>query len=388
VISIAREKPIALLLLALLSSFQLALGQARPPEGPAVQQVARDYAPANVVFDTDMWSDIDDMMALAMLHTLQDRHEINLVAVTITTNDPWCASYVDLVDTFYGHPDIPIGVVHDGITSDITLQKLKALGSTAVLQSIPYVRAVSERRNSDGTSIYPHRLVDGSKAAEAVTLLRKTLAAQPDNSVVVIQVGFSSNLARLLDSPPDEFTPLAGSALIKKKVRLLSVMAGNFAETEYQGKKFPKGQPEFNLLMDVPSAQKLFERWPTPIVDSGLEIGLNMLFPAKSIENDFSYVRNHPIADSYRYFQVGDIKWPHDHATFDLTSVLYAARPDSNYFLLSKPGRITVLPGGSSKFEEMEGGTHRCLILEDSQRARTLEAMVMLTSQPPVNRKH
>jgi hypothetical protein len=164
-------------------------------------------------------------------------------------------------------------------------------------------------------------------------------------------------------------------------------MAGKFADTIEDGKKSPKSQSEFNLRLDVTSAQKLFERWPTPIVDSGFEIGLNMLFPAKSIEDDFSYVRNHPIADSYRTFTLGPYKWPHDHSTFDLTAVLYAARPDRGYFTLSKPGKITVLPDGSSKFEEIEGGKQRYLILEDSQRARTLEAMVMLASQPPVNCK-
>src|SRR5215469_395749 len=79
-------------------------------------QAAPSTSPINVIFDTDIWSDIDDMMALAMLHTLQDRHEVNLVAVTISTDDPWCASYVDLVNTFYGHPDIPVGIVHDGMS--------------------------------------------------------------------------------------------------------------------------------------------------------------------------------------------------------------------------------------------------------------------------------
>jgi len=31
--------------------------------------------------------------------------------------------------------------------------------------------------------------------------------------------------------------------------------------------------PEWNNLIDVPAAQKVFSSWPTPIVDSGGEIG-------------------------------------------------------------------------------------------------------------------
>jgi purine nucleosidase len=36
-------------------------------------------------------------------------------------------------------------------------------------------------------------MTDAAQAPEAVWLLRKTLAAQPDGSVVVIQVGYSTN---------------------------------------------------------------------------------------------------------------------------------------------------------------------------------------------------
>jgi len=71
------------------------------------------------------------------------------------------------------------------------------------------------------------------------------------------------------------------------------------------------------------------------------------------------------------------------------TAVLYAARPDEGYFSLSEPGKISVLSDGGSRFEVVAGGAHRYLILTDDQKARTLETMVVLTSQPPVRRaKH
>ena len=58
---------------------------------------------------------------------------------------------------------------------------------------------------------FPIDLLSGRSAPSATAVLRKTLAAQPDHSVVIAQVGFSTNLARLLDSPPDEYSPLTGS---------------------------------------------------------------------------------------------------------------------------------------------------------------------------------
>ena len=145
-------------------------------------------------------------------------------------------------------------------------------------------------------------------------------------------------------------------------------MAGNFAN----------GRSEFNLAQDVPSAVKLFHEWPSPIVVSGFEIGAAMPFPASRIEHDFAYVRDHPVADAYRSF----MKMPYDRPTWDLTAVLYAVRPDDSYFSLSPPGTITVSPDGGSRFDTSAGGKHRYLVLADEQRQRTLEAMILLASQP------
>jgi hypothetical protein len=147
------------------------------------------------------------------------------------------------------------------------------------------------------------------------------------------------------------------------------VMAGNFAT----------GQPEFNLAQDVPSAVKLFHDWPTPIVVSGFEIGIALPFPAERIEHDFAYVQDHPVAEAYRSY----MKMPYDRPTWDLTAVLYAVRPNGRYFSLSQPGTITILPDGSSRFEPSPAGNHRYLRLTDEQRARTLETLILLASEPP-----
>ena len=334
----------------------------------------------NVIFDTDMWSDIDDALALAMLHALENRGEIKLVAVTVNMQEPWCASYVDAIDTFYGRPEIPVGLVRGGKNTE----EIRKEFPETTWPVTEYTRLVSGRKTSGGALMYPHRLTDGSKAPDAVSVLRRTLASQPDGSVVMIEVGYHTNLARLLDSGTDAASPLSGRDLVAHKVRLLSIMAGNFGDSEQDGKVKPKGTPEFNLMVDVPAAQKVYSNWPTPIVDSGFEIGISMLYPAYSIDHDYAYVAHHPIADTYRtYAEETKRKWPHDHPTYDLTAVLYAARPDRDYFSLSKPGKITVLPDGASRFDEADGGTQRYLIMNDEQKARTLEAMVMLASEPP-----
>ena len=314
--------------------------------------------PVPLIFDTDIGNDVDDALALGIIHSLQSRGECMLLAVTITKDHDECAAFVDSVNTFYGRGEIPIGVVRNGVTP--------AQSKFTVLAN----------QKDDGKLRYPRDLVSGKDAPEAVSLLRKTLAAAKDGSVVIAQVGFSTNLARLLDSKADSVSPLNGVDLARKKVRLLSVMAGAFEPIR------GKTHHEYNVVKDIPSAQALAKRWPTPIVYSGFEIGLAIPYPAVSIERDYRYVKHHPLAESYYLYNPP----PHNRPTWDLTSVLYGVRPKRSYFNLSQPGRVTVDGKGVTSFEPIKNGPHRYLIATPKQKVRVTEALVQLSSQPPRNR--
>ena len=323
--------------------------------------------PVRVIFDTDMYGDIDDALALAMLHAFEGRGEIELLAVTISTQAKWPARFVHVINTFYGRGGIPIGVVSGGVTPQI-------------LEASRFGRYLPSPDGINFTQYVARDEPDATAHEEAVTLLRRVLVDQPDQSVVLIGVGYMTNLARLLDSQPDSASSLEGRVLVGRKVKFLSAMVGDFSAT---------GGQEFNLEMDVPAARKVFEQWPTPIVVSGSEVGARLLFPQSAIDRYFGYVDHHPIAETYNYaarfyrqFSQQPGK-PHDHATYDLTSVLYAARPEGAYFTFSGAGRVEVLEGGRATFIPDPRGRHRILGLEDAQEARTLEAMILLASQPP-----
>jgi inosine-uridine nucleoside N-ribohydrolase len=210
------------------------------------------------------------------------------------------------------------------------------------------------------SGFYPHKLQDQKDAPDAVSVLRRILAKEKDHSVVIVQVGFSTNLAKLLETD---------RALVARKVKMLSVMAG----------AFPTGRKEFNVVTDIPSAKKVFADWPGPIVASGFEIGQSILYPASSIEKDYSYVPHHPIADAYRLY----MKMPYDRPTWDLTAVLYAVRPDAGYFGLSAPGTVTVDDTGVTHFVESSNGKQRYLTVTPEQRQKVLSAMIELASAPP-----
>ena len=309
--------------------------------------------PLRVIFDTDVGNDIDDALALAMLHALQSRGECRLLAVTLTKDSAYAVQFVDLVNTFYGRDEIPIGRVQQGKTPEP--------GN--------YLKVIAEARDEHGALLYPRRLAPDAVVPDALALLRKTLAAQPDGSVVLIQVGFFSNYARLLESPPDEFSPLAGRELIARKVKRLSAMAGRFFDKER----------EYNVFVDTPASQKLCADWPVPIYFSPWELGDKLKYPAVSIERDFGYVAHHPIADAYRHY----MKFPYDRPTWDLTSTLFAVRPDHGYFTVSEPGRVTVDKKGGTQFTPDPQGHHFILATTPEQKARTLEALIQLSSQPP-----
>lgn len=309
--------------------------------------------PVDLVFDTDIGNDVDDVLALGLIHALESRGECRLLAVTITKDEPLAVAFTDAVNTFYGRPDIPIGIVRGGPTPGPG----------------KFLRLAEAREN--GALVYPHDL-DAAKAPEAVRLLRETLAGRPDGSVVIVQVGFSTNLARLLDSPPDDVSPLSGRDLAAAKVRLLSVMAGAF--TPVDGKR----HVEYNVVIDVPAARKVAAEWPTPILWSGYEIGIAMPYPAVSIERDYRWVARHPLAESY----IAHEPPPHARPTWDLTSVLAVVRPDRGSFGLSAPGRVVVEDDGGTRFMPDPAGTHRHLTADAMQAARCVELFANLCSEP------
>ena len=314
--------------------------------------------PVKVIFDTDIGNDVDDTLALAMLHTLQDRGDCEILAVTLTKDNSYAEAFTKLLNEFYGRPSIPIGYADSKVTP--------APGK--------YVQKVFELKDANGQPRF--KLPDvkkGNVYMSAVKLLRKTLAAQKDGDVVIIQIGFSTNLARLLDTPGDEFSPLTGRELLAKKVQYLSIMAGAFIPRLAKHK-------EYNIQQDIKSAQKLFTNCPIPIICNGFELGEAIQMPGIRVAEDYNYVPNHPVKEAYSLYRDG---WGKNQATFDLLSVLYAVRPSDWYFTLSKPGTIKVNDDATTVFTPNENGKHRVISVTEVQKARILEAFIWLCSDRP-----
>lgn len=313
-------------------------------------------APVKLIFDTDMGNDTDDLMALCMIHALQSRGAVDLLAVTITKDHPLAAAFVDAVNTFYGRPDIPVGVVKGGVTPEPGKFNLLA-----------------GAKNADGSLRYPHDLASGEQAPEATGLLRKLLAAQPDQSVSLVQVGFFTNFQRLLDAPADAHSPLTGKELIAKKVKVLSIMAGAFQPINWNTRHL-----EYNVIKDIPAAQKLAKEWPSPVLWSGFEVGIAAAYPYVSVERDYAYAHHHPMPEAYALYSPKG----HDRPTWDPTALLAAVYPDRGYFTLSPVGTVTVEDNGGTLFTPGKG-RDRYLSMNAEQTGRVREAIVQLCVAPP-----
>ena len=73
---------------------------------------------SELIFDTDMGNDIDDALALGVIHALESRGECRLLAVTLSKDNEFAAPYVSLVNTFYGRGQVPVGAVKGGKTPE------------------------------------------------------------------------------------------------------------------------------------------------------------------------------------------------------------------------------------------------------------------------------
>jgi hypothetical protein len=304
-----------------------------------------------ILFDTDITGDVDDVLALAMCHTLADRGACQFLGVTVSKNNPLTASFVDAQNTFHGRPDLPVGV-----TRDMKAQHRE-----------------SKYLNLAESAEHPHDLKRNEDAREAVELIHELLNAQPDRSVTIISVGIASNMANLLKSA-------GGIDLVKRKVKTLSIMAGSFAfcnGTNYH--------LEANVINGIGYVQTVAEQWPeeVPIVWSGYEIGEALPFPRGVIQRDLDYLPHHLVKEAYLLHSGPE----HDRPCWDESSVLQAVYPERAYFGLSEPGHVQVLNDGFTRFIPSKNGKgsrrDRFLTMTSVQQSRALEAIVHLTIQPP-----
>ena len=298
----------------------------KEPEAPAVKST--NHAEP-VIFDSDMGPDYDDVGAITLLHAFADEGSANILATIASTKYDGVAEVLDVFNTYFNRPDIPVGV--------------------------PSQQASELRDNQHWTDSvrknYPHSIKNNSEAEDAVELYRKILSVQPDTSVTIITVGFLTNISNLLKSSSDKYSALNGKDLVAKKVKKLVSMAG----------KFPEGS-EFNIKIDAPASIFVYENFTRPVIFSGFEIGEKIKTGIPLISD--SSIRNSPVKDVFRICIPMSKEDSAGRMSWDETAVLVGVKGHEPYYTLNE-GAITINNEGYNKWDSVNK-KHAHLVVKSS----------------------
>ena len=286
--------------------------------------------PTRLIVDTDVFSDADDVTALATAFGLQALGEAQVIAVGVNTRtsrpavstDSWrCAA---AVMQWYGAGAVPLGTSLPNNGTDVNTPDFVR----------PCAALASPTTPTPDT---------------AVNVYRRVLAAQPDGSVVFVSVGYLSNLSALLDSAPDASSPLSGRALIAQKVNRLVAMGGGY----------PMRTGENNLRGAWVAAQNVATNWTSPIVWAGYEVG-------DPVHTGQTISRVHPASSPVRVAYEAFVRPGNWIYSYDLVAVYHAVRPNDALLTLSGPGRNNVDSNGGNVFTSNATGNQRYLLLSNA----------------------
>ena len=286
--------------------------------------------PVKIIFDTDMESDVDDVAALAMLHGLADRGEAEILATVSSSLNPWAAPTIDAINTFFNRPDIPIGNV-------------KTFG---VYRNSKYAKIISEKYTQD--------IGLGENAPDAVTIYRQILSGQPDNSVIIVTVGYVSNLYDLLHSKPDKISRLDGMELVKKKVKHYVCMGGRYPLQEEPGRWG-------NFKPDPRAIQYVAKNWPTDIIFTAGGSFADAI-PTGKILFRPEHQNNNPVSEAYKIFLKS---WNRNyHHSADLIAVYVAVKGHEPYFKLIRQGYNHIFENGTNVWRKAPNNPHHFIVAE------------------------
>ena len=266
-----------------------------------------------LILDTDIGSSTDDLFALEMAYRYEDEGRCKLLGIVVDREGEDYAALTDVMNTYFGHADVPIGLVRNGIKNPQVW--------------IDYAH-VANTKDSQGQPMFHRTVGDCASLPDGHVLYRRLLAAQPDYSVSICSIGFVTALAALLQSEGDEYSPLSGVELVRQKVKCIYLMGGVFGQSI---------EPDFNFAQGITFASEFFRLWPSEVdmVFSPMEVGENIEYKPEQVVSDIAWTDAHPIKQVYMQCNchTGQMMW-------DPMAVIQAVEGD-DLFTLS--GRGTVL---------------------------------------------
>lgn len=308
-----------------------------------------------VILDTDIGPDCDDVAALAMLNLYQKQGLCQILGVAHCTSNPYGAGTIDAVCRYYGNPDIPISTwMEKGFLEGPEAKK--------------YNRYITTHLPNRYQTVQPE---------DALSMYRRILSAQEDQSVEIIAIGPLNNLAALLLSEPDSISSMDGMTLVQKKVSRLVMMGGIFHSTfpgidelsEKIHQRKVEEVSEFNIVCDIRAAQQVATYWPSEKIYLGFEAGLvetgGLL--ASSVPED------HPVRIAYDLYTENGKRF-----SWDLLTVEFAIKDNSPHYTLSEPGKVLFDHEGHTLFTPGAGEDRYVIWAQDKETiARDIDALLI-----------
>ena len=316
----------------------------------SISLVSAGDGPVNIIFDTDVDHDCDDIGALFMLHGAVQRGEARLLATLGCTSTDEIAPALDAINTWFGRPEIPVGTLKD----------------KGFLDHKGFATALIAH--------YPSKFRSGNAYPDAVELYRETLAKQPDGSVIILAVGPLRNIANLLKSGPDRASPLDGAALVAKKVKRLDIMGGIYPPANSK-------EAEWNFKQDPASSALVCSTWPTPILFNGEGGSTN-----SGRRVTYEMPEHNPLSMAYRIYS----GFAGDRLSWDPISTLVAIRGAAPLFEVVSGGtNVTDAVTGMNTWMADKDRGHSYLVMKSRKNEveRALEDMQTLGKGRPTNLK-
>jgi purine nucleosidase len=246
------------------------------------QSAAAHAVPEKVIIDTDIGDDIDDAFALAL--ALRSP-ELKIIGITTTFGDT--ETRAKLVDRFLaevGRPDIPVAAGTPTRPKGTFTQRRYAEGGHAAKPSHP----------------------------DAVAFLLEQIRHHP-GQVTLIAIGPLMNVGAAIDKDAATFRKL------KRVVLMGGSIKRGYGDLGYTAPQPP--QPEWNILNDIPSAQKLFASgvplFVMPLDSTQLKLD--------EVKRSFLFSQGTPLTDALTllYHQ-----WGQETPTlFDPMTIAFAVNP-------------------------------------------------------------
>ena len=244
------------------------------------QQVIEKPQPIQMILDTDFGSSTDDLFALMMIYDYMEEGLVDLKGIVVDREGVKNAELVDVFNTYYKHPDIPVGLERNGVKNPRCF--------------IPY-SGVCDLKDAQGNPLFK-RTKDMNNCPEGYKLYRQLLSKAEDKSVVIVAIGFVTTLAELFESGADEYSQLSGLDLFGQKVKSVYIQSGRFESGD--------SLSGYNMRAASKQSAIFYEKLPknVDLIMSPSNIGDMMDYQPKDVLVDLSATELNPIKAVYTYY--------------------------------------------------------------------------------------